>query len=155
MPRKQRIDTITGAVQVMASAVREIEPPAHVPLQEQDMPFWRSVIAEFARSEWSDHQLELAAMLARKMRLLSDELSALEDEGFVSSTSNGSPCQNPRIGGVRMLDTSIMATRRTLALHARAQGGEARDVAKRRQMAKGIEADNPLEDDLLARPAVN
>jgi len=53
---------------------------------------------------------------------------------------------------VRMLDTSIMATRRSLSLHARAREGEGRDVAKRRGMAKGIEADNPLDDELIARP---
>jgi hypothetical protein len=40
-----------------------------------------------------------------------------------------------------------------LALHARAQGGDARDIAMRRTIAAGIEANNPLDDDLLARPA--
>ena len=29
------------------------------------MPFFASVIDEFARSEWTAHQLEIAAMLAR------------------------------------------------------------------------------------------
>ena len=155
MARRQRIDSTTAAVKIMTAAVRELTPPAHVPLAKGDLPFWRSVVAEFARTEWTDHQLELAAILARKMRLLRDELAELEAEGFVSETANGSPCQNPRIGGVRMLDTSIMATRRTLALHARATEGETRDVARRRGIAKGVERDNPLADDLLARPAVH
>ena len=116
------------------------------------MPFFASVIAEFARSEWTAHQLELAAMLARKMRMLRDEIDTLDSEGTIAETANGTPCQNPRIGAVRMLDTSIMATRRSLSLHARAREGEGRDVAKRRGMAKGIEADNPLDDELIARP---
>lgn len=154
MSRKQRIDSTTAAVKIMQGAAREIVPPAHVPLQIEDEPFWRSVIAEFARSEWTDHQLELAAILARKMRLLTEELSKLEDEGFVSETANGTPCQNPRIGGVRMLDTSIMATRRSLSLHARAKGGEAEKVGPRRAQAKAIEADNPMDDDLIARPSL-
>jgi hypothetical protein len=47
---------------------------------------------------------------------------------------------------------TILSYRRSLGLHARAQGGEARDIAKRRTMAKKIETDNPLDDDLLARP---
>src|SRR3546814_10587952 len=65
--RKQRIDGATAAVKVMQGATREIAPPAHVRMSEEDWPFWHSVIAEFARSEWTDHQLEMAAMLARAM----------------------------------------------------------------------------------------
>ncbi len=148
--KRQRIDSVTAAVGVMMASQREIVPPSNVPLDDCDLPFFASVIDEFARSEWTGHQLELAAMLAKKMRLLRDELTLLEAEGFVLP---GKPaCQNPRLGGVRMLDTSIMATRRSLQLHARARGGEARDVAKRRDLAKGIEGDNPLDDDLIARP---
>lgn len=150
--KRQRIDSATAAVGVMMASARQIEPPSNVPLKSEDMPFFASVIAEFARSEWTAHQLELAALLAKKMRMLRDNLERLDEEGLTSSTANGTPCQNPLLGGVRMLDTSIMATRRTLSLHARAQGGEARDVGKRRAMAKEIEDGNPLEDDLIARP---
>ena len=146
--RKPRIDSTTEGVRVMAKAAREIVPPSNVPLDAEDMPFFASVIAEFARSEWSAHQLELAAMLARKMRMLRDQISELDREGFTMVSAGGSPCQNPRLGGVRMLDTSIMATRRSLQLHARAKGGESRDVGKRREIAKGFEGD--LDDDLLA-----
>jgi phage terminase large subunit-like protein len=52
----------------------------------------------------------------------------------------------------KMRAGTILSFPRSLALRARAQGGEARDVAKRRSGAKAIEADNPLDDDLLARP---
>lgn len=151
-PRKARIDSVSEAVRVMAKATAEIAPPANVPLDSEDLPFFRSVIAEYARSEWSAHQLELAAMMARKMRDMNDVQRELRAEGYTSTASNGAPCQNPLVGALRMLDTSILATRRSLSLHARAQEGEARDVAKRRGGAKAIEADNPLEDDLLARP---
>lgn len=150
--RKARIDSAAEAVRVMSKAATVIEPPSNVPLKDCDLPFFASVIAEFARSEWTAHQLELAALLAKKMRMLRDNLERLDDEGLTGATANGTPCQNPLLGGVRMLDTSIMATRRTLSLHARAQGGEGRDVAKRRAAAKEIEADNPLDDELLARP---
>lgn len=152
MGRRQRIDSATAAVGVMVAAAKPIEPPSNVPLKPDDMPFFSSVIAEFARSDWTAHQLELAAILAKKMRMLRDNLNRLDDEGLTGFTSNGTSCQNPLLGGVRMLDTSIMATRRSLALHARAQGGESRDIAKRRAAAKGIEDGNPLDDELLARP---
>ena len=150
--RKARIDSAAEQVRVMASAAREIVPPSNVPLDKDDLPFFASVIAEFARSDWSAHQLELAAMLARKMADLEREQRGLRLEGTVVTTEKGTPIPNPRLAAMRMLDTSILSTRRSLALHARAQGGDARDIGKRREGAKAIEADNPLDDDLLARP---
>lgn len=152
--RKQRIDSVAGAVATMARDGGVIRPPAHVRLEERDEPFWRSVIAEFARAEWTDHQLELAAMLARKMSDLEMLQRQLRDEGFTMMNASGSPMSNPLIQSVRMFDASILSTRRSLALHARAREGEARDVGKRRQIAKGVEAAHADDDDLLARPSV-
>ncbi|RVO55152.1 terminase small subunit [Sinorhizobium meliloti] len=150
--RKARIDSAAEAVRVMAKATTEIDPPANVPLDEEDLPFFRNVIAEYARSEWSSHQLELAAMLARTMADLTREQKLLRDEGGVAYSEKGTPVANPRKSIVQMHASSILSFRRSLSLHARAQAGEARDVAKRRGAAKDIENDNPLEDDLLARP---
>lgn len=136
----------------MARAAKSITPPSNVPLDERDMPFFASVIAEFARSDWSAHQLELAAMLARTMSDLEQEQRDLRTEGAVVHTEKGTPVVNPRKAVVQMHAGTILSFRRSLALHARAQGGDARDIAKRRGMAKGVEADNPLDDDLLAKP---
>lgn len=130
-----------------------VAPPSNVPLQAQDMSFFASVIDEFARSEWSPHQLELAAMLARKMSDMEREQREFRQEGSVITTPKGHEMPNPRLAVIRMLDTSIMATRRSLSLHARAKGGDARDIGGRRQKAKEIEQNNPFDDDdLLARP---
>src|SRR3546814_16517854 len=73
--RKQRIDSATAAVKVVQGATREIAPPDHVRLSEEDWPFWHSVIAELAGSEWTDNHLEIAAMLARGMADLGREHS--------------------------------------------------------------------------------
>lgn len=151
-PRRQRVDSNTGAVRVMAAASRPIQPPSNVPLDAGDIGFFGSVLAEFARSEWTAHQLELAAMLARTMADLEREQRELRAEGSVVTTEKGTPVVNPRKAVVQMHASSILSFRRSLALHARAQGGEARDVGKRRKQAQAIEADNPLDDDLLARP---
>lgn len=150
--RKARIDSAAEVVRVMAKATAEIEPPDNVPLDEGDQPFFQNVIAEFARSEWSAHQLELAAMLARTMADLVREQKLLREEGGVAYSDKGTPVANPRKSIVQMHASSILSFRRSLSLHARAQAGEARDAAKRRSAAKDIEGDNPLEDDLLARP---
>lgn len=152
MARRERADAAAAQVKVMAAATQEIHPPSNVPLTDDDLPFFASVIAEFARSEWTAHQLELAAMLARTMCDLNAEQQAMRQEGSIMLTDKGTPVINPRKTAIQMHYSNIHSARRSLSLHARAQGGEARDVGKRRDLAKGIEADNPMDDDLLARP---
>jgi len=151
MTRRNRIDSADSAVRVMVGITREIQPPSHVPLDDCDWPFWHSVIAEFARSEWTEHQLELAAMLARDMANLERNQRQLRSEGEVMATERGTPVVNPRKAVVQATQSGILSMRRSLSLHARAQGGEARDVGKRSAAAKAIEAGG-IEDDLIARP---
>ena len=152
MPKRNRIDSTAEAVRVAAEMQRAIEPPSNVPLDDADLPFFASVIAEFARSEWTAHQLELAAMLARTMADLEREQRELRSEGSVMATDRGTPVVNPRKTVVQMHASSILSFRRSLSLHARAQGGEARDIGKRRAGTKSIEADVAGDDDLIARP---
>ena len=152
MAKKPRIDSAAEQVKVMSAATRNIVAPPSVPLEEKDMVFFKNVIDEFSRSEWTAHQLELAAMLARTMADLVDEQIAFRTEGSICFTDRGTPVINPRKTAIQMHASTIMSMRRSLSLHARAQGGDQRDIAKRRSMAKQIEGDNPLDDDLLARP---
>jgi len=152
MAKKPRIDSAAEQVKVMSAATRNIVAPPSVPLEEKDMVFFQNVIDEFSRSEWTAHQLELAAMLARTMADLVDEQIAFRTEGSICFTDKGTPVINPRKTAIQMHASTIMSMRRSLSLHARAQGGDQRDIAKRRSMAKQIEGDNPLDDDLLARP---
>src|SRR3546814_4303788 len=86
----------------------------------------------FARSEWTDHQLEMAAMLARAMADLEREQYELRAEGSVMTSERGTPVVNPRKTVVQMHAGTILSMRRSLSLHARAQQGEARDAGKRR-----------------------
>lgn len=153
MTRRQRVDSASAAVRVMVGSAVKIRPPAHVPLDDGDLPFWKSVIEEFARSEWTAHQLELASMLAREMANVEREQRLLRAEGAVLASERGTPVVNPRKSIVQMSTAAILSMRRSLSLHARAQGGEARDIGKRRAAEKEIASGNPLDDDLLARPA--
>lgn len=150
--KRERIDSASQAVKVMAAASKPIAPPDSVPLEECDLVFFDNVIAEFARSEWTAHQLELAAMLARTMADLEREQRDLRIEGSVLKSDKGTPVVNPRKTVIQMHAGTILSYRRSLALHARAQGGDARDIGKRSSVAKAMEKDNPLDDDLLARP---
>lgn len=148
-PRKDRIDTLAGTAQVVAIAkAAALKPPKHVKLAKCDKPFFDSVIAEFARSEWTNHGLELAAILARAMSDLVREQAALREEGSVIVAGNGSTKTNPRQTVVNNLATTILSMRRSLSLQAHAKSGDAADIAKRRQIAKTIEADT-LAGDLL------
>ena len=151
MARKPRIDSTAAAVEIAKASSAQIVPPSNVPLEDRDLPFFASVIAEFARSDWSAHQLELAAMLARTMADLNDEQIEMRKEGSICKTDKGTPVINPRKTAIQMHYSNIHSARRSLALHARAQGGEARDLAKRRTAVKAVE-DGMGDDDLLARP---
>ena len=152
MAKRPRIDSVTAAVAVVRASQAQILPPSNVPLEDSDLPFFASVIGEFARSDWTAHQLELAAMLARTMADLERDQRMMRIEGPVLATEKGTPVVNPRKTVIQMNASIILSYRRSLSLHARAQGGEARDVAKRRGMAKGHEADADHDDDLIARP---
>lgn len=152
MARRKRIDGADAQVTIAQSAQRPIGSPSNVPLEDRDLPFFASVLAEFARSEWTAHQLELAAMLARTMADLEAEQRAMRAEGSVMATERGTPVINPRKTAIQMHYSNIHSARRSLALHARAQGGEARDIGKRRGMTKAIEDDLGAGDDLIARP---
>lgn len=152
--RRAKSNSIEEQVRVMIEGQKEIVPPAHVELEEDDMPFWDSVIAEFARSDWTAHQLELAAMLARTMADLEREQRLLREEGSIMSSEKGTPVVNPRKSMIQMHAGTILSFRRSLQLHALAHG-DPRTTADRRKAAKEIEADNPLKDDdesLIARP---
>src|SRR3546814_2548394 len=149
--RKQRIDSATAAVKVMQGATREIAPPAHVRMSEEEWPFWDSVIAEFVRSEWTDHQLEMAEMLARAMADLEREQYELRAEGSVMTSERGQPVVNPRKTVVQMHAGTILSMRRSLSLHARAQHCEARDACKLRAADTELEDNNQFGDDLLTQ----
>ena len=152
--RKQRIDSATAAVEVMVKAARDIQPPAHAPLDDDALPFWDDIIAARAKSEWSGHDLACASDLANAMAMLVENRRKLRIEGEVLAPEGGKEFANPRVAVVHGLHAQIKAARQSLNIHGRA-AGEARDVGARRKQAKAIEAANPLEDeDLLARPTV-
>ena len=153
--KKPPTSSIQEQTRIMQAACKEIKPPPHILLDNQDLIFFDNVIAEFAKSEWTDHQLEIAGMLARTMSDLDNEQRALRREGFISVRENGTTVENPRSRVVKSLTGDILSLRRSLALHARARGGSGNpdDIAKARSDAKDLEAGfNPLTQSLIAKP---
>lgn len=149
MARKKRADST--AEQVRAMQAGQVHPPSHVPLTKDAMPFFANVIEEFARSEWTAHQLELAAMLARTMARLNKAQMDVEKEGETSKSDRGTPVVNPLVTVAKGYTGDILSMRRSLALHARARnGGDNRNTAGRNEALKDNQ--NAADDDLLARP---
>ncbi len=147
--RTNRADSIEEAVKAAQAA--PIEAPSSVPLDDRDLGFFANVIDEFARVEWTAHQLELAAMLARDMADLAREQAELRREGFIAVRENGTTVENPRMRVCNALKAGILAQRRSLSLHARARTGDTRNNGTRRAALKEAQQDEP-GDDLLARP---
>lgn len=152
MAKRAAVNSPSEAVRIMQGAAQELRPPSHVPMEDMDWPFWHNVVAEFARADWTEHQLELAAMLARTMANLEAEQRTLRQEGFIAKRENGTTVENPRARAVKSLTSDILSLRRSLALHARAKSGDSRTDAKRREQGKAIETE--YGDDLIARPNV-
>ncbi len=153
MSRKQRSDSTAVISRVQAAAGKPIDPPSNVPLGERDLPFFASVIDEFARSEWTAHQLELAAMLARTMADLEEGQRLMREEGPTVLTERGTPVVNPRKQLIQMHSGTILSFRRSLQLHARAKETQPAQAGKRTAMLKAAEAEAlASDDDLLASP---
>lgn len=135
---------------------RQLAPPAHVPLSDEDMHFWLSVLAEFPKSDWTSHRLELAAMMARTMANLEQAQRQCRLEGFTVASNKGMPMPHPLAAVARGFASNVLALRRSLALHANATPSGNQKVATTNARAKEIEARAPLvkdgHDDLIARP---
>lgn len=153
MARKQRIDSASAAVVVVQASAQELHAPDHVPLTDKDAPFWRSIIAEKPKAEWTAHDLEIAALLAMSLRKMGEQEVLLDNEGPVITTVGGNLAANPRCRIVADLHARAMKYRQSLGIHNRGKAGEHRDVVKRRAIASAVEAANPAHDDLLASPA--
>ena len=139
---------------IVAGAARVIEPPPHVRMEEADMPFFRGVIAEFARADWTDHALELAALLARTLCDMEREQFELRSEGSIMSSEKGTPVANPRKTIVQMHAGTVLSLRKSLGMDARSRQLP-QDIAKGKKDGMAIQAGATIDDDLIAFPSMN
>lgn len=157
MPAKQRKAPVTSTaekVRIAAAAGKAILPPEHVPLRAREMPFFNSIIKEFAKADWSDHNIELAAMLARLMAELAEEQVALQAEGTVITNIKGTKVMNPRRSVIQMNAQAILNMRRSLSLNLNIGKKEDRGSARKgaREAEDEVENDNDLvPENLLAK----
>ena len=148
MNRKQRIDSTTAAVGVMIDASRsELLPPDHSPLKEGAMPFWRAIVRGRAREEWEG----TPALMTTASNLAWTQWQIVRIREVIEADPVPDAKAVQRMSDMQRLE---MAYLRTLQQHGRGAEGEARDVSKRRAMSTGITQDNPMDDDLIARPSL-
>ena len=100
---RKRTDSKENAAQIMAKSAVPITVPSNVTLSETDIPFYHNVIGEFARSQWTENALEIAAMMARTMHDLDAEQKELREEGYIAVRENGTTAENPRTRIVKYL----------------------------------------------------
>lgn len=148
--------TISEQQRIVAAAFKTIEPPAHMPLSKEAIPFFNSIIGEFAKAEWTDHMIEIAATMARQMGRLETQERIFQKEKKILHTKTKYPYINPRATVIGKLIDSILTLRRSLQLHTR--GGESAVNRERREMNSrqieqvALEAD---DEGLIKRPSLN
>lgn len=130
MTRRQRTDTVAGAVAAMAGAVSEIPVPEHVVVPEGAMKFWRSITKARAADRWNDSDLEVAAELARTKANIERLNAELEAEGDVVVNERGTPIVNPKHNLLETLTRRMIALSRVLQVHAEATQGKSREQVK-------------------------
>lgn len=152
-PQRQRADSAASVSAAIIASGKIVRPPADMELSAPETAVFAEVIAEIPKVDLSDHQIRLAAMLAREMHSHTTETRTLRNEGKVIEDRHGSPVANPRVKIVQQCAATVLSMRRTLGLTARAlAGGDSRRVAIRR--AHNLASEHMLddvEDDLLAR----
>jgi hypothetical protein len=125
--------------------------PKGVNLNHRERVIFDEIMEE--RADWSEHQVRLAAILAREMLRIGQAQQDLQRTGYVTYNGRGNPVVHPLLRALDQGVKKVCAYRRTLGISARAQGGEARDIARRRAIRLQQEAAAVrCDDSLIAFP---
>lgn len=153
-PRRQRVDSQAGVAAAMIAGGLKLTIPNDTNFTEYERKVFTELAGEFSKSELSPHKVRLLTLLAKQMVLLENEQAVLMQEGFSLTNANGNTIPNPRARACTSVGASILAMRRSLGIHTRAQaGGDNRDAAKRRGINKANETDRDnYDDNLIAFP---
>ena len=153
MARKPRSDSAHAAIKAMvAVALPEFEPPAHVRMPDEAKPFWSGIMASRAREEWSKNDFVVAAQLARCQYDIERETILLEGEGSVVENARGTQVMNPRHSVLEQLARRELALMRALGMNAASGQKDRSSQQAARQTQRQAEKvrEELVEDDLLA-----
>ncbi|MCT2557368.1 hypothetical protein N0B51_00055 [Tsuneonella sp. YG55] len=153
-PRRPRVDSTTGIAAAIVAGGKQITLPEGTKFDAFERKVFTELCDEFSKTELTPHKVRLLVSLARQIVMLSREQEALTREGFVLTNSHGNAVPNPRVKACAGLTSSILAMRRSLGIHTRAQeGGSNQKAAVRRAHNKANEAERGnYDDNLIAFP---
>ena len=152
--KRQRTDSVTGALASMSGAMKSIDVPDWVILPEEAMPFWKSITSARAAERWNNTDLECAAELARTKAKIERLNIDLVVEGDIITNERGTPIVNPKNNLLETLTRRVIAMSRMLQVHAEATQGKSRDqVPANKAQAEATKVVGEISsDDLIARP---
>ena len=136
----------------MATAAEVIGVPAHMTLGEVAQIYFADIINERANADWSNHDVAIAAKLARMMEREDELDETLAAEGPTVETPQGATVKNPVATVLQSTQGSIASFRRQLCLHAQAGNASSAVIGARRGQRKAMQ-DGAIEngqDPLLA-----
>lgn len=150
MTKRQRTDTVKGAVSAMSGAVNPIEVPEHVTVPDAALKFWRSITRARAAGRWNDSDLEVAAELARTKANIERLNLEIEEEGDVIKNDRGTPIVNPKHSLLETLTRRMIALSRALQVHAEATQGKSRDQVKsNKAQSEAVKAAKAMDNSLI------
>lgn len=142
-PRRRRSDSASAAVAAAQSAaLGPIEPPEHVTLRPQDLPFWIAIVQARPRDTWNDVDLASAANLARCQADIEALSARIDADGMIVGDKAHPACEL-----VEKLSRRALALTRAIAVNTVATVGRSADIAKGAELER--QARNREDDDLL------
>lgn len=128
---------------------------ADVNLNPVERVIFKEILEERDPSHWTAHRRSIAIALARTIYMVQRGQEEMGRVGVVTFNGRGNPEVHPIVRVVTQGINQICAYRRSLAIHARALGGEARDIARRRELNRQHQEAAPaFDDEDIARPNV-
>lgn len=152
MSRKQRTDTVKGAIEAFKDATQVIEPPSHITIPEGSMPHWYDIIETRPASAWTKPDLTAAANLARTKGDIERISAELVIEGDTLKNDRGTLIVNPKHSLLENLSRREIALSRFLHIHAEATSGESTSQRKKSEAHKKAKQSIDSAGDLIARP---
>lgn len=127
--------------------------PTTCQLTKPERVIFNEIVQEREPSHWTAHRRQIAALCAKELHRLEVAQRLLQSEGFVVETPRGDRVVNPLVKVADQALKAVLAYRRSLTIHARALGGEARDIARRHAIRLEQQRDAPIDrDGLIAIP---
>lgn len=155
-PRRARADSTESITAALLASSRNVQPPADMPLNDGEAQVFAEIVAEIPKVDITSHQIRIAAMLARTVRMHEIDTALLAEEGNIIPDRHGVPMVNPRAKVVQQFASQVLSFRRTLGLTARSlAGGDSRRVAISRAhnlASEHLRDDLDDDEELFARP---